>query len=112
MKIGKNIKKIDSDVLFELCQGYDEEEGLYPESPYEGAAIYRFFRKKYAEETEKKSAFVTYIEENASATSLREMFYNYFIAHLGVLSEEDTVCEEEIERGIYTYFNIKRKRER
>jgi len=94
------IQKIDGDALFALCEMYDDEEEVYPETPYEGAAVYRFFRNVSAKEMERKSGFVKYIEENRASGSLREMFYNYFIAHLGTLPKDDRVCKEEIKQGI------------
>jgi hypothetical protein len=77
----KAVKNIDGDALFTLCELYDAEEGLFPEHPYEGAAIYRFFRTIYGKEME-DSDFVGYAKQNATSGSLREIFYNYFIAHL------------------------------
>ena len=106
MKIQEAIQKIDSDALLVLCEMYDDEEGVYPKHPYEGAAIYRCFMKKSAMELEKKSGFVKYIEENGTSGSLREMFYNYFIANLGALSADDRECEVEIKRGIYIYLKM------
>ena len=108
MRVKEVLQKIDGGALFKLCEGYDQKEGAYPEHPYEGDAIYRFYRELCAEEAEEGSGFVTYIKENATIGSLREMFYNYFIAHLGTLYEDDKECEEEIKRGLSLYFK-KRK---
>ena len=104
MNIKEALQKIDGDALRILCERYDEIEGLYPEHPYEGDAIYRVYRKLCADETERKSGFIAYIEEQATSGSLCEMFYNYFIAHLGTLSEDDRECEEEIRKGISIFF--------
>ena len=40
---------IDKEVLRELCMQYDIENQEYPESPYEGLAIYNFFIGKEKE---------------------------------------------------------------
>ena len=105
MEIKEVLQKIDGDALLALCDRYDTDKGVYPKHPYEGAAVYRFYRKMTANETESKSGFVNYILGNGSSGSLREMFYNYFIAHLGTLPEDDRVCEKEIKEGLYTFFN-------
>lgn len=110
MKIKEAIQKIDGDALFELCELYDIEEGVYPESPYEGAAVNRFFKKVSTREMEKKSGFVNYILQNGTSGSLREMFYGYFIAHLGTLSEDNRLCKEEILRGLSVYFKMNERR--
>lgn len=106
MKIKEALKNIDEDALFALCELYDEDKGLYPEHPYEGAAVYRFFRKAHAKEME-DIGFVGYIKQTATSGNPREMFYNYFIAHLGRLSEDDRVCEEEIKEGMSLFFGMK-----
>ena len=33
--------------LLELCEEYDTEYGDYPESEYEGRALYNFYLEKY-----------------------------------------------------------------
>jgi len=106
MKIQEAIQKIDGAALFALCEMYDDEEGTYPEHPFEGAAVYRFFREQSAKGMEGKSGFVKYIEENGTSGNLQEMFYNYFIAHLGILAEDDRVCGDEIKQGISLYFKM------
>lgn len=104
------ISKIDEDALYTLCELYDEEEGPYPENVYEGVAVYRFFKKLSAEGTRMKQGFANYIEENATTGSLREMFYSYFIAHLGKLPEDDRACEVVIKEGIARFFYLNRRR--
>jgi hypothetical protein len=109
MKIKEALQSIDSDALFKLCELYDEDKGLYPEHPYEGAALYRFFIKEYAKVME-DPGFVGYIKKTASSGSLREMFYGYFIAHLGVLPEDDSECEEVIKEVMSLFFGMNKKR--
>jgi hypothetical protein len=104
------ISKIDEDALYTLCELYDEKEGPYPENVYEGVAVYRFFRKLSAEGTRMKPGFANYIEGNATTGSLREMFYSYFIAHLGKLPEDDRACEVVIKEGMARFFYLNRKR--
>ena len=106
MRMKEVIQKIDGDALLILCDAFDDEEGTFPEHPLEGDAVYRFYREMAAGETESKSGFVNYIQGNGSSGPLREMFYNYFIAHLGTLSEDNRVCEAEIKQGIVIFFKM------
>ena len=47
------IISIESDALWILCQEYDRVEGRYPESPYEGAALFSYFREIMVKHEEK-----------------------------------------------------------
>ena len=43
--------------LFELCLKYDKENGNYPESEYEGAAIYRDYVEQFPDWNDKLTKY-------------------------------------------------------
>ena len=47
------IASIDSEALWSLCKGYDNLEGSYPGSSYEGAAIFHFYLEIVNKEVKK-----------------------------------------------------------
>ena len=104
------LQKIDGDALRVLCELYDAVMGEYPKHASEGAAVHRFFKKLAADETSKAS-FADHIKESTTLKPLRELFYNYFIAHYERLPQDNRACKEEIIHGIYTFFEMKEKRD-